>query len=70
TTTSVTWNHSLSEVINSLINSRLRIDSFNEFDYSPYNCLNNMVEVSENRFMIKGMEKKLPLVYAIRALKQ
>jgi|GEM_PF-6997605 len=48
----------------------LRIDSFNEFDYSPYNCLNNMVEVSENRFMIKGMEKKLPLVYAIRALKQ
>lgn len=70
TTTSVTWNHSLSEVMNSLLSNRLRIESFYEFDYSPYNCLNNMVEVSENRFMIKGMENKLPLVYAIRALKQ
>ena len=69
-TTSVTWNHSLSEVMSSLLNSGLRIDSFSEFDYSPYNCLNNMVEVSENHFMIRGMENKLPLVYALRALKQ
>lgn len=69
-TTSITWNHSLSEVMSSLLNSGLRIDSFNEFDYSPYNCLNNMVEVSENHFMIRGMENKLPLVYALRALKQ
>ena len=31
----VMWNHSLSEVINSLIQSGLTISSFDEFDYSP-----------------------------------
>ena len=34
----VNWNHSISEILNSLINNGLEINSFNEFDYSPYNC--------------------------------
>ena len=37
------WNHSISEVLNSLIKHRLTILHFNEFNYSCYNCFNNVV---------------------------
>ena len=33
----ITWNHPTSEVLNALIQAGLEINSFNEFDYSPYN---------------------------------
>src|SRR5690554_5564187 len=33
---SITWNHSLSEVIQNLLDHGLQIDKFQEFDYSPY----------------------------------
>ena len=42
--TSVTWNHGLAEVIKALQNQGLQIESFDEYDYSPYNCLRNMIE--------------------------
>ncbi len=68
--TEIGWNHDLAEVIQSLISSGLRIDYFQEFDYSPYSCFQNMVEVAPGRFQIRGMEGKLPLVYAVQAVKQ
>lgn len=40
--TEISWNHPLSDVINSLIGAGLEIKSMNEFDYSPYNCFQNM----------------------------
>ena len=63
------WNHDLSEVLQNLINAGLRIVSFQEFDYSPYNCFQNMVEISPGKYQIKGMEGRLPLVYAVKAIK-
>lgn len=44
---SVTWNHAMSEVVNSLIKNGLEINSLDEFDYSPYNCFNKMAEIEE-----------------------
>ena len=64
------WNHSLSEVFNALIGQGLRIEQFNEFMYSPYPIFNNTVKVEEGKWVIKGMEGKLPMVYTIRAYKQ
>lgn len=66
---SVTWNHSLSEVLQSLLKAGLKLDSFEEFDYSPYNCLNGMIEVMPNRYQIEKMGNKLPLVYALKMTK-
>lgn len=43
----VMWNHSLSEVINSLIKNGLEINSLDEFDYSPYNCFNKTIEIEQ-----------------------
>lgn len=67
---SVGWNHDLGEVLQSLINAGMIIEHFSEYDYSPYNCLKNMVETSPGRFVIKGMEGKLPLVYSLVATKK
>jgi 2-polyprenyl-3-methyl-5-hydroxy-6-metoxy-1,4-benzoquinol methylase len=63
------WNHSISEVLNALIKHGLKIESFNEFNYSPYNCFKNMVE-ENGRFYIRGMEKKIPMVYSLKAMKE
>jgi SAM-dependent methyltransferase len=66
---SFTWNHGLGEVVSALISAGLEIEFLHEFDFSPWNCLSQMVEVGPNRFQIRGMEGKLPMVYSIRARK-
>ena len=65
----VTWNHSLSEVINSLISSGLQINSLDEYDYSPYNCFNQTEEFESGKFRIKHLENKIPMVYSVLATK-
>jgi SAM-dependent methyltransferase len=67
---SVGWNHPLKDVLAGLLEAGLSLRRFEEYDYSPYNCFQNTVEVSPGRFMIKGMEGKLPMVYALEAIKQ
>jgi len=63
------WNHPLSEVFGVLLNNQLKIESFQEYDYSPYACFPNIVE-SEKGYQIKGFEGKLPMVYSIIAKKE
>lgn len=63
------WNHSLADVFQALLGAGLRITHFSEYDYSPYNCFANTVE-SENGYMIKGLEGKLPMVFALEAVKK
>jgi len=61
----VMWNHSISEVLNSLINNNININSFDEFDYSPYNCFKHTIEFEPKKFRIKHLENKIPMVYSI-----
>ncbi|MGB0882131.1 MAG: class I SAM-dependent methyltransferase [Vicingaceae bacterium] len=65
----VTWNHPTSEVINNLIKHNLTINSFDEFDYSPYDCFNKTIEFEPGKFRIKHLDNKLPMVFAIKATK-
>jgi 2-polyprenyl-3-methyl-5-hydroxy-6-metoxy-1,4-benzoquinol methylase len=67
---SVGWNHDLGEVLQALIDSELNITHFKEYDYSPYECLKNMVAIGGGNYHIKGMEGKLPLVYSVVAVKK
>lgn len=62
----VSWNHSFSEIFNALKSNGLQMDSFHEFDYSPYSCFQNMVENTPGKFMIRGKEKMLPIVYSMK----
>jgi 2-polyprenyl-3-methyl-5-hydroxy-6-metoxy-1,4-benzoquinol methylase len=73
------WNHSISEVLNALINAGLKIELFNEHMFSPYPCFRNVVEFEKARpddpfgrgkWHIKGMEGKIPMVYSLKAVKK
>lgn len=66
---SVTWNHSLSETINSLLKQGLHLLKFNEYNYSPYNCFNNTIKIDEKKYRIKQLDNKIPMVFAIQAKK-
>jgi SAM-dependent methyltransferase len=63
------WNHSISEVLNALIHAGLKIENFNEHMYSPYPCFRNTVETEKDKWHIKGMEGKIPMVYSLKATK-
>ena len=66
----VMWNHGVSEVLSNLIKHGLEIKSFDEFDYSPYNCFNKTIEFEPNRFRIEHLGDKIPMVYSISAIKK
>jgi len=69
-TKTITWNHPTGEVLNALIQSGLEINSFNEYDYSPYNCFNLTEEFEKGKFRIKHLGNKIPMVFSIEATKK
>jgi ubiquinone/menaquinone biosynthesis C-methylase UbiE len=66
----VCWNHSLSEVLSSLIHNKLTISSFEEYDYSPYNCFQHTIEFETKKFRIEHLDNKIPMVYSLIAEKK
>ncbi|MFT5779864.1 MAG: SAM-dependent methyltransferase [Crocinitomicaceae bacterium] len=65
----VSWNHSMSEVFNSLISSDLTIGKLKEYNYSPYDCFNQTLEYEPGKFRIKHLDDKIPMVYSLLATK-
>ena len=43
--------------------------SFDEFDYSPYNCFKETIKCEPKKYPIKHLGNKIPMVYAIVATK-
>lgn len=70
TISDVSWNHSISEVLTSLLKNGLEIKSFDEFDYSPYNCFSKTTEFEPNKFRIEHLDNKIPMVYSINAIRK
>jgi len=66
----ITWNHSISEVVNNLIDAGLEINSLTEYDYSPYNCFRNTEEFEPGKFRIAHLGNNIPMVYSIKATKK
>lgn len=65
--TEFSWNHSIGEVLNALISQGLKIEFFNEFSFSPFNCFNHLVQGPDGNWRIKGREDKIPMVYSVKA---
>ena len=77
--TMVSWNHGLADVINALHDQQpraehedprasagLSLKHFEEYDYSPYPIFGEKEAVlAPGQWGIKGMERKLPLVYSL-----
>ena len=67
---SISWNHGMGTVIDSIVKSGLRVADFYEYNYSPYNCFMNTIEMSDGKYQIKGLEDKIPMVYSLKAKKE
>ncbi|AWG26237.1 class I SAM-dependent methyltransferase [Flavobacterium kingsejongi] len=67
---SVNWNHALSEVFDNLVKEGISIDTFREYDYSPYNCFQNTIESEPGKYRIEHLGNKIPMVYALRGIKK
>lgn len=65
----ISWNHSLSEVFQALLQNGMKINSFEEFDYSPYDCFNKTKEFEKGKFIIDSLGNKIPMVYSLTATK-
>jgi len=66
---SVTWNHSLHEVIGALLKNGLQLKQLQEYDYSPYPIFGDVQEGNSGKYRISGYGSRLPLVYALEAVK-
>ena len=65
TNQSVSWNHSLAEVLESLLRSGLTLEHVEEFDYAPYNCFEETEEYASGKYRIKDFGNKIPIVNRI-----
>jgi SAM-dependent methyltransferase len=63
----VGWNHPLNEVIGNLLRAGLKIEHFQEYDYSPYACFKTVEKIGEKKFVIPQLGGKIPMVYSIVA---
>jgi len=61
------WNHDLSEVLNALIQAGLKIEVFNEYDFSHYNCFKHTEKTADGNYVIKHLRNKIPMMYGVRA---
>jgi SAM-dependent methyltransferase len=66
---SVTWNHSVAEIIQALMNAGLPLHTIHEYDYIPHNCFGNMREVTPGRYQVIGSEGMFPMVLGLVAVK-
>ena len=65
----VGWNHEISDVIQSLIDENLEIKNMQEYNYSPYSCFKNMIEIEKGKYHIPQFGAKVPYVYSLVAQK-
>ncbi len=64
------WHHSISEVLNSLMNNGLQLSMFNEFPYQPYNCFKNMVKTGKEKWVFEKYKSRIPYLYSLKARKK
>ena len=65
----VSWNHPVSEIVQSLLDANLALSDFKEWDYSPYACFDELNEDEPGVFRVKHWGKKMPMIYGIKAVK-
>lgn len=61
------WNHGIAEVISSLLDAGLVIESFDEHHESPYDVLPNLNKTSTGMYVMK--KRLYPLIFTLKAIK-
>lgn len=63
------WNHSISEVYNSLKHAGLEIEFIHEFPFSCYNIFPDMYQEADGCWRMKKFGEKLPMMFSMKAKK-
>ena len=63
------WNHPMSDIIQSLLDVGLQLEVLREYDYSPYNCFPNLEQRASGEYVYNLTEKSFPHVMAMKARK-
>ena len=58
-TKSIWWSHSLSEITSAFLDQGLKMTTFKEFNYSPYDCFKNTEVYLPNRYPITSYDELL-----------
>ena len=61
----VSWNHPTSDVLTSLLQENLQLQSFREYNWSPYPCFQHITEIEKGKFQISKFGNKIPLVFSL-----
>lgn len=69
TSTSVGWNHPISEIVSALINSGLKFEFIHEFGFSWYDIFADLEPRIEGGFKHKKYGEKMPMMYSIKCSK-
>lgn len=63
------WNHSLSDIINSLIQAGLKIEFFNEYPFTSYKAFAFSEKDSNECYRLKNQKAEIPLLFTLKASK-
>jgi SAM-dependent methyltransferase len=64
------WPHSVSEILNALIDVRLKIQFFHEFPFSAFEIFPFMEQHEDGWWRLKGQKGALPLMFSLKAIKE
>jgi SAM-dependent methyltransferase len=64
-TKTISWNHGIGEILNTLIHEGISIQEFSEMDYSPFECFSNLKKLDEDKFVFSHIEPAIPMIYRI-----
>lgn len=65
----VSWNHPISDVQAAILASGLAIETFQEYDFSPYDLFRQGTEIAPGQYAPKDLAGLIPLTYAVTARK-
>ena len=63
------WDHSLSDIINSLIQAGLKIEFFNEYPFAPFQIYPFSEQDSNGYYRLKNQKAEIPLLFTLKASK-
>jgi len=63
------WNHSLSDIINSLIQAGLKIEFFNEYPFTTYKSFTFTDNHSDGYYRLKNQRAEIPLIFTLKVSK-
>jgi len=63
------WQHSMSEIIQALIDQGLQIELFKEYDYSPYDIFKGADKRANQEYVFRHNNIDLPHVFTLKATK-